>query len=160
MDRRQLSWKGLSSPADWSSQTGIAQVGFKCHLGVSLNPSPKLQSNGLRQAIVNIIERCLVNMALPLPTHGLAVEGNLPQLDPRHILAQQLPPNLMPLLRRQVGFCVNPVLEVVHHGTIGNECQGVCQMGIAELSGIATEKALRPGPREKLHGHRVDLTAL
>ena len=88
MDRRQLSWKGALQSGRLeqlckglaASQTGIAQVGFKCHLGVSLNPSPKLQSNGLRQAIVNIIERCLVNMALPLPTHGLAVEGNLPSL--------------------------------------------------------------------------------
>ena len=67
--------KGLAASPD-----GYSSGRFQMPSGVSLNPSPKLQSNGLRQAIVNIIEGCLVNMALLLPTHGLAVEGNLPSL--------------------------------------------------------------------------------
>ena len=108
--------KGLAAP-----QAGIAQVVLEGRLGILLNLCPELQGDGLCQAVINVIKRRVINMALPLPAHGLPVEGDLPQLDPGHILTQKLSPDLMPLLRRQVGLCIDPVLEVVYHHAIGDK---------------------------------------
>ena len=55
---------------------------------------------------------------------------------------------------------VDLVLEVVHHGAVGDEGQGGGQVAVAELAGIRAEEALGPGPGEELHAHGVDLAGL
>ena len=98
-------------------------------------------------------------MALTLPALALAVEGDLAGLHPGHIQTQQLLPDLMTLLGIKLRILVHDVLEMVHHGAVGNEAQSTLQVVVAELPGIVAEETLCPGPCEEFHGHGVDFAA-
>ena len=53
--------KGLAA-----AQAGVAQIVLEGRLGILLDLCPELQGDGLCQAVVNVIKRCVINMALPL----------------------------------------------------------------------------------------------
>ena len=100
-------------------------------------------------------------MVLTLPAAPLGVEGNLAvHLHPGHIDAGQLLPRGVALRRGHVGLLIHDVLEVIHHGAVGDEGQCACQMAVQELAGVGAKEALRPRPCEELHAHGVYLAAL
>ena len=100
-------------------------------------------------------------MVLALPALALAVEGDLPvQSHPGHVNAQEPLPHAVALRRGHLRVGVDLVLEVIHHGAVGNEGQGGSQVAVKELAGIRAEEALGPGPGEELHAHGVDLAGL
>ena len=120
---------------------------------------PELQRAHLRQHVVDVVEGAGVDVALPLPTLALAVEGDLAGLQPGHIHPQQFLPDLVPLLVVKLRILVDDMLEMVHHGAVGDEGQGAHQVAVPEFPGIVPEEALRPGPCEEFHGHGVDFAA-
>ena len=99
-------------------------------------------------------------MALPLPAMALAIEGDVVGTDPGHVHAQQLHPHLMPLGGTEFGVLVDHMLEVVHHGTVGDQIQALRQMAVAGLLSVRAEEELRPVVGKELHGHGVDLAGL
>ena len=99
-------------------------------------------------------------MGLPLPSLALAVEGDVIGPQPGHVESQQLLPDHVPLGRTEFGILIDDVLEMVHHGAVGDEAKALGQMGVAEFVGIGAKEQLGPGFSEKFHRHGVDLTAL
>ena len=55
---------------------------------------------------------------------------------------------------------VHLMLEVIHQGAVGDEGQRPGQVAVQVFFRVRAEKALRPGPGHKLHGHGVDLAGL
>ncbi len=100
-------------------------------------------------------------MVLPLPALSLAVEGNIAvQLHPGHVDSQQALPLSVALGGGQLRVLVDDVLEVVHHGAVGDEGDGVGQVAVAELALVRAEEAGGVHPAEELHAHGVDLAGL
>ncbi len=58
----------------------------------------ELQSGHGGQAVVDIIERALVDVQLTLPAGAAAVEGQVVEVDPRAVLVFQLEPHGVPLV--------------------------------------------------------------
>ena len=128
---------------------------------ILLEHRPELQADGLREAVINIVERALVDMTLPLPALAVAVERDIvAELHPRHIHAQQLFPDRVALRRGHIRLFVDDMLEVVDHRAVRDEGQRARQMTVEEFAGIAAEEALGPRPGEELHGHGVHLARL
>ena len=100
-------------------------------------------------------------MVLALPRASVAIEGQpVVEINPRHIYARQPPPLVVALGGSELRPLIDDVLEVVHHRAVGDKGQRAGEMGIQELARVGAEEALRPRPREKLHGHRVHLAGL
>ena len=134
---------------------------FPCVVPILLENGPELQRHRLREAVVDVIERARIDVVLALPALALAVEGDLAvQTHPRHIDAEQLLPHGMALRRGEIRLLIHDVLEVVHHGAVGDEGERVREMAVAELRGILAEEAVAPRPGEKFHGHGVNLARL
>ena len=79
---------------------------------ILLQHRPELQADGLRQAVVNVVEGALVNMHLALPVLARAVEGNFAvQAHPGLVDGGQLLPLLVACLLYTSGRCSSCIRE-------------------------------------------------
>ena len=146
------------------ARAALARVGHVVLPGVCevvLRHRPELQGDRLREAVVNVVERVLVDVVLALPALAVRVEGNLAvEAHPRHVDAQQPFPGGVALGGRHLGVLVDLVLEVVDHRAVRDEGDGAGQVRVAVLARVVAKELLGPRPRHELHGHRVDLAGL
>ena len=119
-----------------------------------------LQRNGLRQAVVDIVERIGVDVELALPCAAFRPERQIFKVDPGTIDLLQLSPLFVALLLGQFGIVVNDVLELIDHAAIGQELQGTDQVDQLGRFGLIAIEALQIGPCQELHRHGMDFAAL
>ena len=127
---------------------------------VGLAQQEELQRRHGGQAVVDIIEGQLIDVQLALPARAPAIEGQAVKVDPGAVFLFQTEPDVVALVGRQGGVLVHDVLELVHFAPVRQEDQALLGVGQGVLGGIGPEQQFVPGSGQKLHGHRVDLSAL
>ena len=137
---------------------GVCHVVLPRVFGILLDHRPELQRDRLRKAVVDVVERAFVDVALPLPMLAVRIERNLAvQSEPRRIDAHEPLPFRVALLGRQIRLFVHDMLEVVDHRAVRDERQRGGQVAVFELVRVGAEEALGVFPAEEFHAHRMDL---
>ena len=125
-----------------------------CVVAILLKHIPEFKCNGLRKAVIYIIERVYINMCLTLPAFAVGVERDIAvKLHPRHIDAEKLLPYGMALSRRHIRLLIHLVLEVIDHGSVGDKCKRTRQMAVAEFARIGAEESFGIAPCKEFHTH-------
>ena len=78
----------------------------------------------------------------------------------RLVLPLQISPHLIARLRAQGRICVHDILELIHHGPVGDKDAAVLKMHLHIILRPAAEEAVHPRLREEFHGHGMGLRSL
>ena len=73
----------------------------------------ELERRGSREAVVDEIERELIDVLLFLPSAAVRIERKAVVVDPRAVLLVEVKPDLIPLCGRELRLLVDNVLELI-----------------------------------------------
>ena len=132
-----------------------------CILLIFLDTIPELERHGLREAIVNVVERHGIDVVLSLPAFPFTIERNVSiEFQPWLIKLHKLFPLPMALFRTQFRLLIDDMLEMIHHRPVRKESQRSGKVRIVVLSRIFSEEFRGKGFRKEFHRHGVHLAGL
>ena len=98
---------------------------MKCVIIILTRGQQELQGRRLRQAVINIVKRRLVNVHLILPARALFQIGNALRREIGAVFCLQPIPRFLAFCGRKRRIVVYDMLELVHHTAVGNEGEGI-----------------------------------
>lgn len=123
-------------------------------------PDEILEGADLSQGVVQVVEGHAVDVGLLLPARAAFQIGEAGVIQVRQEFLFQLAVLAVALGGRSVRMQVDPLLEGVHRGAVGQKLDGGGHMAVVVFFRVRAEEAGDPGMGEELHGHGVDLRYL
>ena len=95
---------------------------------ILIHPSLVLQGIDAGNAVINVIVRQVIDVVLLLPEAPLFHKGIVRIIQMGLILLLQGSPKQFSLLRSHFRILIDNVLELIHHGAVGNKHQELFKM--------------------------------
>ena len=141
-EARQLEQLEIAQAAACTAQPAVVRPGLGA---VPLHPVVELESAGLGQGVLNVVEGVHEDVELLHPEAALLQEGVAVVVPPGHIGPLDLPPDRPPLPGGHIRLLKHPVLVLVHRRHVGDGGQRTRQMGRAVVLRLVAEKQGHPG---------------